>query len=665
MTGTAQWQVASRVVFPVDHDEDVLPLYVEYGRRHAGVDDMHDKRVRGWGEYKGNEAPAVSVAEGHSDDVLSRTSLAIRPGERVSFATYFNAFPASYWRRWTTADRVRLEVEVSGEATVVVYRSNARGSSIRLQSVPTGAPSGTAGSETPVRVELDLVPFVDGGWYWFDVVGGDQRAILTGARWLVHGIPQRSDRLSIGVTTVNKPGYVQRIVATVAAAADLREHLDTLYIVDQGTQSPQDEPGWAAAAEAMGDQLRVIAQANLGGSGGFSRGMYETLAAGRSTFHMVLDDDVSVEPESIVRAVRFASFARRPTIVGAHMFDIHNPTVLHSFGEEVDPVRWTFGAVRGVHEEHNLAYAGLRETPWLHRRVDVGYTGWWMCLIPVEVLRAVGLSLPVFIKWDDAEHCMRARAAGYPTVSLPGAAVWHVSWNDKDDMIDWQAYYHQRNLLISCLLHTEAPKGGEVIRQSIQALIKNAYSMRYYANAVRIKGLNDLFRGPDHLHPTIGTTLPQLRAMAGEFADVRFQSDPDAFPEPVGQRMGPPPRLPRRSMLLPWVAKTAVRHLRPTAIGTESTPQTRVPQRYAAWWYLSQYDSAIVSKADGTGAAFYTRQPDTFRSQMAEGLRLHVRLYREWESLAAAYRAALAEVTSPEAWARTFGLRDGTQRGHD
>ena len=83
------------------------------------------------------------------------------------------------------------------------------------------------------------------------------------------------------------------------------------------------------------------------------------------------------------------------------------------------------------------------------------------------------------------------------------------------------------------------------------------------------------------------------------------------------------------------------------------------------WWYLSQYDSAIVSKADNTGVAFLTRQPDIFRAQVAEGLRLHVRLYREWESLAAAYRAALAEVTSPQAWARTFGLADEVAQPDD
>ena len=35
-------------------------------------------------------------------------------------------------------------------------------------------------------------------------------------------------------------------------------------------------------------------------------------------------------------------------------------------------------------------------------------------------LEEIGLSLPLFIKWDDAEFGLRAREAGYPTVSMPG-----------------------------------------------------------------------------------------------------------------------------------------------------------------------------------------------------------------------------------------------------
>ncbi|MBK6300753.1 MAG: glycosyltransferase [Actinomycetales bacterium] len=476
-----------------------------------------------------------------------------------------------------------------------------------------------AAAPTVVEVDLDLVPFVDGGWYWFDIVAGGQPAVLASAEWLIFGEPQREARLSIGVTTVNKPEYVRKIVAAIAGAHEVRQHLDKLYIVDQGTQAVQEQPGWDAAAEPLGTQLRVITQANLGGSGGFSRGMYETLTAGLSTFHMVLDDDVSIEPESIVRAVRFASFARRPTIVGAHMFDIHNPTALHSFGEEVDPVKWTFGAVRGVHEEHNLAFAGLRETPWLHRRVDVGYTGWWMCLIPVEVLREVGLSLPVFIKWDDAEHCMRARAAGFPTVSLPGSAVWHVSWNDKDDLIDWQAYYHQRNLLISCLLHTTLPHGGKAI-QAVPAVARQA---RLFDALLRQRraaaGATRPLQGPGTPPRHHRRNIAPVAGPRGGLCRCSFQGRSRRVPQANRSAPRASPAAAQTFDACPLGRKDGHPSFETYRSWCPSRPQALVPQRYAVWWYLSQYDSAVVSKSDGTGAALYARQPETFRAQMAEG----------------------------------------------
>ncbi len=36
--------------------------------------------------------------------------------------------------------------------------------------------------------------------------------------------------------------------------------------------------------------------------------------------------------------------------------------------------------------------------------------------------------------------------------------------------------------------------------------------------------------------------------------------------------------------------------------------------------------------------------------------KLHLRVYREWDALAAQYRGALTELTSPRTWARTFGV---------
>ncbi len=66
--------------------------------------------------------------------------------------------------------------------------------------------------------------------------------------------------------------------------------------------------------------------------------MFEAVENG-SDYVLLLDDDIVVEPESIVRLLTFADHCRKPTIVGGHMFDLYNRSVLHTFGEVVDPYR--------------------------------------------------------------------------------------------------------------------------------------------------------------------------------------------------------------------------------------------------------------------------------------------------------------------------------------
>ncbi|MGZ6816483.1 MAG: glycosyltransferase family 2 protein, partial [Mycobacteriaceae bacterium] len=63
----------------------------------------------------------------------SRTELQLPPEAEVSFATYFNAFPASYWRRWTVLDRVVLRLTLSGHCRVDIYRSKADATVIHVE----------------------------------------------------------------------------------------------------------------------------------------------------------------------------------------------------------------------------------------------------------------------------------------------------------------------------------------------------------------------------------------------------------------------------------------------------------------------------------------------------------------------------------------------------
>ena len=112
---------------------------------------------------------------------------------------------------------------------------------------------------------------------------------------------------------------------------------------------------------------------------------------------------------------------------------------------------------------------------------------------------------------------------------------------------------------------------------------------------------------------------------------------------------------PSYATLIPWAAKTVVKQL------TRKVPATSMehPQAYIAhqdnkWWRMSQYDSAVVSNAEGTGASWYRRDPKQMRALLAESLRLNAEILKNWQTLSDRYRSALPHITSFDAWKATF-----------
>ncbi len=669
-------RVLQRVVFPAG-DLDVVPLYVETNMdRGAGLAQRRsaDKKAEKLADTLIESLANAAVGQAQSSVRFGgglpaglagadpRRSAVIRGDRRVSFGTYFNAFPASYWRRWTTVTTVTLRVRLAGRATIVLYRSTAKGLSHPVEAI-------SVDSDEPVTIEraLPLTQFIDGGWYWFDVVAGPAGTTLLEAEWAAPVAPARAGRISIGITTFNRPDFLLDLLRTLGADAPVLELLDAVYVVDQGTDRVADQPDFADAAKGLGGRLQVIEQGNLGGSGGFSRAMDETVRAGQSDYVLLLDDDINVEPEGIGRAVTFADFARRPTIVGGHMFSLHDRSVLHALGETVAAYKWWWGPAPHTRHRHDFGRQGLRHTPWLHRRVDADYNGWWMCLIPTQVIDEVGLALPAFIKWDDAEYGLRARQAGYPTVSMPGVAAWHVPWEDKNDALDWQTYYHVRNRVVSALLHSPYERGGRLVAESGEIQVQHLLSMQYSSAALRLLAIEDVLAGPEHLHRDLRTKLGQLRELRSQFSDARAAPDIESFPAP--RRRKPPARgkdinsPASKAGLLAKAALGATRQLTRPRQAARRQPLAVLPYQDASWWLLSGLDSALVSAADGATASWYQRDPELFRSLTRRSLILHARLVREWPQLRADYRRAAAGFTSPGRWRETFAASLDHPRG--
>ncbi len=649
-------RVLQRLVMPLDKDVDVLPLYVDPDPIALDA-DRYDIGGESSAVAVNNATIRQKVASGetiHPDQITGRHQIRVNSGEQLSFGTYFNGFPAGYWRRWTVVEEVRLTVRLVGAgAAVTVYRSMANGRSQRADAAQVTGDSGT------FTFDLPLQPFVDGGWYWFDVTAGDLDVEVE-ATWDAE-VP--ADRLEVGslaiaITTMNRPEFCSELLAQLAGDEGVKALLDRVYVMEQGTQKVIDAEAYPAARDALGDKLTMIEQGNLGGSGGYARGQLEIVQAGTAKYSMMVDDDVVCEPEGIIRAVTFADLTKTPTIVGGHMFSLYDRSRLHSLGEVVSQWNFWWHSPSTVFNDWDFSARNLRSSRWLHRRVDVDFNGWFMCLIPTEVLREIGLSLPLFIKWDDSEYGLRARQAGYPTVSFPGAAVWHIPWTDKNDGVDWQSYFHQRNRFVAALLHSPYEHGGRLVWDSWAHQVKHIASMQYSTAELRLMALEDLLAGPDRLHEELATKLPQVNAYRKQFTDAVLEADVDSFPPVRRSKLKKGGRdeflIPHRRARLMTAALAPLRQLKKPRALSREYPEAAVAGMDAFWYRLVGLDSAIVSMKDGTSAALYQRDPEKFKDLVKRSTALHKRFYAEWPQLAEQYRDALGRITSPDAWEETF-----------
>ena len=643
--GTAteqQWTPVQRVVFPGESDTSLWPLYVDWGvapssaALSASQGDQNLLTLRQFEMPRGVDA--------------TRTSLLIPARERLSLATYFNAFPASYWQRWTDVRNIRLTLKLSKRAVVEVMRSSARG---------TFTPVATRAGSGELSFDIPLNRFGDGGWIWPEITALKEDVELEWGTWSVPAREgDRHANVTVGITTYNLPEDCLTQAERFQAEPEVLDHIAEILIVDQGNKNVKDCERYPRLQEELGSKLRVIEQANLGGSGGFSRGMYEMLKNPDSDYVLLLDDDAVIEPEGLLRALAFAEHTLTPTIVGGHMFNANERTILHSMGETIDAHKFWWGAVNPELATVDLAQRTIRNDPRLNRRIDVAYNGWWMCLIPKPVVAEIGLSLPFFIKWDDSEYGLRAAEHGFPTVSLPGAAVWHVPWTEKDDGLDWQAYFHQRNRWVAALLHSPYPRGASFPKTSLASDVRALLSLQYYSADLRRQGLKDVLLGPGHLHPSMHTRAAEARAKAKEYTDARLMTEAADFPAVHRKKPAPVGTKPdSRAQFISKAIAGITKQFLPEGEHREDRVEDVLSSTDARWWRLANLNSALVSNAEGSGAWRYQRDAKHYRRALAESIALHAELIRRWASLSREYREALPELVSVQAWEKTFGLK--------
>ncbi|OBJ89629.1 glycosyltransferase [Mycobacterium asiaticum] len=578
----------------------------------------------------------------------SRTSLQIGAESEVSFATYFNAFPASYWRRWSICPAVVLRVELVGTGRVDLYRTKATGARIFIEGREF---AGSEDQPQVLEIEVGLRPFEDGGWIWFDITT-DTKVTLVSGGWYAPMPAPGTANIAVGIPTFNRPSDCANALSELTADPLVDEVIGAVIVPDQGTRKVRDHPNFPAAASKLGARLSIHDQPNLGGSGGYSRVMYEALKNTDCQQILFMDDDIRIEPDSILRVLAMSRFAKSPMLVGGQMLNLQEPSHLHIMGEVVNRSNFMWTAAPHTEYDHDFAEYPLSDkedkSKLLHRRIDVDYNGWWTCMIPRQVAEELGQPLPLFIKWDDADYGLRAAEHGYPTVTLPGAAIWHMAWSDKDDAIDWQAYFHLRNRLVVAAMHWDGDISG-LVRSHLKATLKHLACLEYSTVEIQNRAIDDFLAGPEHIFSILESALPEVHRLRKAYPDAVVLPAASELPAPLNmtREMKPPVNPVTISYRL---ARGILHNMKAADPAHHVRPEYNVPTQDARWFRLCTVDGVTVTTADGCGVVYRQRDRARMLSLLFQSIRRQRKLARRFDEMRRVYREALPVLSSKQKW---------------
>ena len=177
-----------------------------------------------------------------------------------------------------------------------------------------------------MQLTVPIDKFVDGGALWLELETTTAGLTVEQVRWSV-GRTRARRATAVVICTFNRADDCLATLQTLVSDPEVVGELAAVYVVDQGTDTVDSRDAFPALRDALGTTLRYIRQPNFGGAGGFTRGIYE--AVRNETIDRVnlllMDDDIRLEPDTVIRLRALADRADEPVIVGGQMLNLLHP----------------------------------------------------------------------------------------------------------------------------------------------------------------------------------------------------------------------------------------------------------------------------------------------------------------------------------------------------
>ncbi len=422
--------------------------------------------------------------------------IVLRQGGIISSNSYFNSFYEGFYAKYTDLSFIYYLLKLEGSFQVSVYRELYGQNNRELVSLENFY---NCQSSDFVKIQLPrLLQNEPVGRIYFELMCLSINGSFKEGLIVTDQNKSREVALGIISCTFKKEAHIKNTVNTILQDDLLRKKDFKIFVVDNGRTLDEDE--------LKHPKVQLVPNRNMGGSGGFTRGLIEALEENVYSHFLFMDDDIELDSECIYRLFSLYEYAKFDFAVAGSMLDLYKKHVLYEAGGLYGkhPKKSGFTPFEVTPLKHNINLQHSTSLNSLLLEEDIDYGGFWFFSFSKELLREIGLLLPFFIKVDDMEFGLRIKNKfGYKIVAFPSIAVWHEPFYAKFPI--WDQYYHIRNSLITHAIYG-ALGYVDVVKYLTNKLVLCLLVFDYKTAEMIVKAFEDYVKGPSF----IKTSKPEI-----------------------------------------------------------------------------------------------------------------------------------------------------------
>lgn len=457
----------------------------------------------------------------------------LEPRGKIGADTYFNSISVGKLKRHTTIEDLQFAIRFRGRIKISWKLHRLHFTTTILDETYL-----THEEEREVALPLAFWNTLEDGMLFFEIeaLGISE---ITDFRFMSTTAPQHSIKLGIVITHFNRQQYVlpalRRLQQELLELPEYGAQI-SLSVVDNSNNLvlPEDMP-------ATG--IRIIPNRNLGGAGGFTRGLMELEDAGDYTHCLFMDDDASGDVEGIKRTLMLLQYARDPALcVAGAMLHEAEPYRQHENGARFKGHYQGLKSGLDLREVDNLLFNELEE--------KIDYGGWWFFAFPLAEVKHY--AFPYFVRGDDVGFGL---AHQFHTITLNGISSWQGDFALKQGPVP--AYLDTRYHLMQYFHGFVDDRISTLLRITAIMAARNLLTYHYDTALASIMAMEDVCKGDDYWRnnmdmserrKTIGA-LAAAEKMQDIPLDVYMQASPEGQPGGKWRRLAS--RLTLNGHLLP------------------------------------------------------------------------------------------------------------------